>query len=396
MQVFKVFFKVIKKNMPLLSIYVVVFLAIAVLMTVLGGGTAGTDFTQTKAPLAVVNRDTDSELIQGFTAFVGEQANLVELQDEPEALKDALFFRKADVILTIPAGFTDAFLAGGKTAIGKLSVPNSTAAFYMDMLVDNYLNTARVYVNNAPGITQKALVSRVAADLSAETDVRMRTVAGSPAIGASANFYFNYSAYSLLAILILGVSAFMLVINKPELRLRNLCAPVSPRSITTQSLLAILVFAVGVWAIVVACAFLLYGSQMLSIGGLLMALNLFVFTIVALCLSYLLGSLIKNRNAQSAAANTISLGMSFLCGVFVPQSLLGDTVLSIARFLPAYWFVKNNNDIASIATFTGGNLSPIVTGVLIQLAFAAALLSITFAITRQRRNKTPKVPAAEG
>jgi ABC-2 type transport system permease protein len=393
MQVFKVFFKIIKKNLPMLSIYIVIFITIAVLMTVLGGAAPAADFTQARAPVAVINRDTDSELVRGFTAFIGERSDLVELRDEPEAIKDALFFRRADVILTIPPGFTDAVMSGKKAAVEKLAVPGSAASFYTDMLVDNYLNTARVYVHNVEGVPQAALISRVAADLSEETEVRVRAAKGSPAIGASVNFYFNYSAYSLLAILILGVSAFMLVINKPDLKLRNLCAPVSPRSVNTQSLLAILVFAAAVWGIVVGCAFVLYGSEMLSVGGALLAANLFVFALVALCLSYLLGSLIRNRNAQNAAANTISLGMSFLCGVFVPQSMLGDTVLSIARFLPAYWFVKNNNDIGNIASFTGANLVPIVTGILVQLAFAAALAAVAFALTRQRRNRPLKTPA---
>lgn len=43
---------------------------------------------------------------------------------------------------------------------------------------------------------------------------------------------------------------------------------------------------------------------------------------------------------QNAIVNTVSLGSSFLCGVFVQQELLGETVPSIARFLPAYWYVK--------------------------------------------------------
>jgi ABC-2 type transport system permease protein len=73
--------------------------------------------------------------------------------------------------------------------------------------------------------------------------------------------------------------------------------------------------------------------------------------------------------------------------------MLGDTVLSIARFLPAYWFVKNNNDIGNIASFTGANLVPIVTGILVQLAFAAALAAVAFALTRQRRNRPLKTPA---
>ena len=395
MQVFKVFFKIIKKNLALLSIYMVIFIAIAVLMTLLSNTAVSKDFTQTKSSVAVINHDKDSELVKGFTAVIAQKSKIVELKDEPEALRDALFFRKAEVILTIPAGFTDAVMSGQKTAIMKMAVPDSMAALYTDLLIDNYLNTARLYVGNVDGISQPMLAKRVAADLFAETQVSVRTTTNGATGDSSMSGFFNASAYSVLAILILGVSAFMLVMNKADLKRRNLCAPISPKSINMQSLLANLVFAATVWAVVVLCALVLFGGRMLTYNGLLFAANLFVFTLVALCLSYLLGSVIKNRNAQNAAANTISLGMSFLSGVFVPQYILSSTVKTIASFTPAYWFVKANNEIGGIVSFTGANLTSIITGYLIQLGFAAGLLALTFVLTTQRRNKVREMPALE-
>ena len=48
-------------------------------------------------------------------------------------------------------------------------------------------------------------------------------------------------------------------------------------------------------------------------------------------------------------ANILGLGMSFLCGIFVPQAFLGNTVLAIGRFLPAYWYVRITNMFGSYA-----------------------------------------------
>ena len=39
-------------------------------------------------------------------------------------------------------------------------------------------------------------------------------------------------------------------------------------------------------------------------------------------------------------ANTISLGMAFLCGTFVPFELLSDGVKRVAQFLPTYWYTQ--------------------------------------------------------
>lgn len=156
-----------------------------------------------------------------------------------------------------------------------------------------------------------------------------------------------------------------------------------------------MVFAALVCVIVLLCAFLMFGERMLSYNGLLWTINLFVFMLAALSLSFLLGSVIKNRNAQNAAANTISLGMSFLSGVFVPQYILSGTVKAIASFTPTYWFVKANNEIGGIVSFNGSNLSSIIGSYLIQLGFAAGLLVLTFIITKQKRNKVHEMPALE-
>ena len=48
----------------------------------------------------------------------------------------------------------------------------------------------------------------------------------------------------------------------------------------------------------------------------------------------------------------ISLGMAFLCGIFVPREFLSDTVMAIAHFLPAYWYA---NATDAIDNFTSGS-----------------------------------------
>jgi hypothetical protein len=67
-----------------------------------------------------------------------------------------------------------------------------------------------------------------------------------------------------------------------------------------------------------------------------------VLALIAVCLSigFPAGKFVRSFGVQNAIVNTVSLGSSFLCGVFVQQELLGETVPSIARFLSAYWYVK--------------------------------------------------------
>jgi ABC-2 type transport system permease protein len=132
-------------------------------------------------------------------------------------------------------------------------------------------------------------------------------------------------------------------------------------------------------------SFIMYGSYMFTANGLLLLLNSFVFTLAALSISFLIGNIIKSKGAMSAAANVFSLGTCFIGGVFVPQELLGKTVLTIASFTPTYWYVQSNNDIANIANFKMENLMPIFSNMLIVFGFAVAVLAVTLVVIKQKR-----------
>ncbi|MBP5268944.1 MAG: ABC transporter permease, partial [Ruminococcus sp.] len=70
------------------------------------------------------------------------------------------------------------------------------------------------------------------------------------------------------------------------------------------------------------------------------------------------------------ASNVISLVMSFRCGVFVPQTMLGDTVISIGKFLPAFWYIKVSDMLTGAQIF---NASKAAQYLLIEAGFAVAL-----------------------
>lgn len=60
---------------------------------------------------------------------------------------------------------------------------------------------------------------------------------------------------------------------------------------------------------------------------------------VALGIVFLIGQVMKKAETVSMVSNVIALGMSFLSGVFVPIEFLGDGIIKVAHFLPAYWYI---------------------------------------------------------
>jgi ABC-2 type transport system permease protein len=114
-------------------------------------------------------------------------------------------------------------------------------------------------------------------------------------------------------------------------------------------------------------------------------LNGFVYLIFATMLTILISVIAPGNKAVDMIANVISLGMSFVCGVFVPQSLLSGTVLNIGKFLPAYWYVRANNMLAGSSGEIFG-MGKYMTCIGIELAFSIAMFCVTLLVAKTKRS----------
>lgn len=385
MQVYKAFFKIIFKNLSQIMIYVVVFISLAIALANTSNQTVNTDFTETKVNIAFINYDGDSKLVEGLKNYLGKNGKLIDIPDDNQKLQDALFFRQVEYIVKVPEGFTEELLSGKTPQIEKTSLPGSTSGIYVDSIINKYLNTAKIYSSNMENLSEEQLISYVDNDLLQRIEVKVNNSEEEISKNEKRAFYFNYMAYALFAVLILGVCSVMLVFNNTDLKKRNNCSPIKLRNMNYQMILANFSFAILAWVAMISTSFIMYGSYMFTAKGALFLLNSFVFTLAALSVSYFIGNIVKSKGAMSAAANVFSLGSCFISGVFVPQELLGKTVLKIASFTPNYWYVKSNNIIANTVNFNVENLTPVFLNMLIVVGFAVAILSVTLVIIKQQR-----------
>lgn len=84
-------------------------------------------------------------------------------------------------------------------------------------------------------------------------------------------------------------------------------------------------------------------------------------------------------------SNIISLGMCFLCGVFVPMDVMNKNVLTVSQFLPVYWFEKVNDTLAGYHILPAETLSTIWKYMGIEALYVVALLAVIFAISRYQK-----------
>lgn len=380
MIVFKNYFKIVKSFIPTMILYTVIFTFFAVMSSTSSANPEG-DFAATKPKVSIINNDENTALIETFTDYIKENAQIVDINNNDNDIENALFFREVDFVLIIPKDFTEQFMAGLKPEIETMKVPDSYRATYLSMLLNRFLNVASIYVSS--GMDEDLLATNVKADLNVSAKVTMLEANKISKID-SARYYYNFSNYTLLAVCVYIIGMIMRSFRERNIKRRNLISSTSYNRINRSLFLSNLCIMILVWLVYVIMSFFLFGTDMFSQAGLLIILNSFIFSITILSIGFLIGNLVKSREAISGVVNVIALGTSFICGAFVPQQLLGDFVLGMARFLPSYWFIKNNNDIANLSIFNFDNLRPIFINMGIVLLFGILFFIITNVVNKYK------------
>lgn len=382
MQVFKTFLKVMRKRLHVSMIYIIIFIAICIAMTATAEDTKG--FENQRLDISVTDLD-DTTASHALKEFIAGNHNIVEIGTDKDEMMDALYYQSADIILTINEGYSER-LANGETddLLYDYRVPGTYTAAFFDMQIEQYIRTVSAYitggmpVDEAAQRTDELLAAEIDAEIYSESESDTSAQAEGP------GFYFQYLAYILIAVLLSGLCPTLLVMTSKEIRNRTNCSCVSVAKQTAQLVLGTVIFSAAVYMLLLIVATIMYGDFVFTRAGALSALNGLVYLLFTTLLTLMLAVIAPNERVVNMIANTFSLGMSFLCGVFVPQNLLSGTVLNIGRFLPAYWYIKANNMLSGLCGEVF-HAKEFCVCICIQLAFTAALFALTLLAAKIRR-----------
>lgn len=384
MQVYRAYFKIIRRNLPEISLYLGIFLLITILVVRLGGDQSGPELGRARINIAYINYDQGALLADRLGDYLQEHANIIDLSDDRESLQDALFFGKIKYVVKVPAGFSQSVLSGkNDVQLEKTSIESSASSVYLDFLINRYLSTASLYSRNMSGLNDAQLVDLVTATVNQHSDLEVKKYPN-PVSNLAKNFYILL-VYGMLFAIFLGVTSFMLVFNHPDIKKRNLGSPLKRLNMNMQIVLGNLTYSMAVWLIMVGLSLLMLGGAAFNLHSVLLYVNSLCLTLVCLSISFLAGIFMQNLQVRSAVANVLGLGLCFISGVFVPQAFLGKTVSFIASFTPTFWYVKAVNDIEKLVLVNAANITPIINSMLIQLGFVAALLAVAMAVSRYKQ-----------
>ncbi|MGF7001692.1 ABC-2 type transport system permease protein [Lachnospiraceae bacterium PFB1-21] len=378
MIVFKGFMKLVKKNAGIALMYISIFFAVSMMISKNANTSTSDNFIASELLVTVIDRD-QSPLSEALTAHLAETFTLVPMEDKENVLQDALFNRSTQYIIQIPENFQDDFQAGTQELITN-KIPDSTNGMYADQTVDAFLNDVRALNLAGYSLEEACQETKKAASVTADISL----ISEDTSVFSTYSFIFVYMPYIILSLCCYIPPIVLLAFKKKDLRTRILSAPISSRSQSLQLVLGFALLGLAFWVLNLLFVLIMDGKAFLQSPNVSYYLgNSLCLTLVSLAIAFLISTFLKRDDALSAITNVISLGMCFLCGVFVPLTLLGDSVKKFAQFLPLYWYENNVSLLNKVAITTKSQTLQLYQGFGIQLLFCVALVSIALMVNKR-------------
>ena len=203
---------------------------------------------------------------------------------------------------------------------------------------------------------------------------------------ATLESYFNFGAYAIISSVIVSVGLVFSGMNEPERVRRMDASPVSERQRSLAVFAAAAVLTVCIWLVSSMMGVVGFASAVAEVGVGRVCLALaatFALACTPLAVGFMLSSLGAREELLNGVGNLLGMLMTFLGGAWMPLSLMGSAVQTVARFVPTYW-VNDAIGKALTSDLTSAALDDIACDLGVTVLFAAAIAAVGLALAHNK------------
>lgn len=392
MQVFNCALRILRDNIAFLLIYIVGLSFMGIFMAHSLDMSSLEDVLETSSgKFALVDRD-NSSLSHAIEAVLEDRGVAISVEDSTRAFQDAVAKGQTDYLLVIPEGYESSFqeaLNAGET-VPQMEVVYSYYAAdgaYFDEVVNSYLGCVRAIFATNPNMKWEDVLEHASQAASNKASMHLLDVATTASGTDKFVFYLQWSTYTLFAGIVVCVGMLISIMNRADVRRRNLASPLSYRAFNVQLALACALIAVGssVWTFVLGLLAFPEAMGALSPAGLgLSALSVLCYALMALAFGFMLGQCGTSVLMCNAFGNIFGMLISFLGGAWISLDLLSPEIMAFAHWLPGYWYTDACHLSAGMTGTDLSVLSSVFVDLGVLLLFAAAFLGIGFVAAKRR------------
>ena len=375
MTIFKTYWKIVKKNIGIIILYTVMLLVFGTMN--LKANKNSFEFISSKPDIIIVN-NSSGIITDNLISYLKTNANVKNITDEND-IDDAVFFRDANYVIYIPKEFENK-IENGKEFNIDIKTNNSYDSYIASELLNRYLDVFSKYMNL---YNDKILaIQKLDNTLNKKADV---VIENKTNLNSKTSLFYNFSSYSIMAIVIYIICLVLSSFNDEKISKRTNVSGMNYKTFNNYLYISSFTFTFIIFIVYLILSFLILKSSILNINGILYSLNMFIFFIVSFTMAILISNLVKSKDAISGVVNVISLGSAFLCGAFIPVKYMPSFALKIAHIFPTFYFIDNNEYIASIQNFDKASYDFVLKNFIIMIVFIIFFLILNTLVTRFKR-----------
>ena len=375
MTIFKTYWKIVKKNIGIIILYTVMLLVFGTMN--LKANKNSFEFISSKPDIIIVN-NSSGIITDNLISYLKTNANVKNITDEND-IDDAVFFRDANYVIYIPKDF-ETKLESGKEVNIDIKTNNSYDSYIASELLNRYLDVFSKYMNL---YNDKILaIQKLDNTLNKKASVVIESKTN---LNSKTSLFYNFSSYSIMAIVIYIICLVLSSFNDEKISKRTNVSGMNYKTFNNYLYISSFTFTFIIFIVYLILSFLILKSSILNINGILYSLNMFIFFIVSFTMAILISNLVKSKGAISGVVNVISLGSAFLCGAFIPVKYMPSFALKIAHIFPTFYFIDNNEYIASIQNFDKASYDFVLKNFIIMIVFIIFFLILNTLVTRFKR-----------
>ena len=375
MTIFKTYWKIVKKNIGIIILYTVMLLVFGTMN--LKANKNSFEFISSKPDIIIVN-NSSGIITDNLISYLKTNANVKNITNEND-IDDAVFFRDANYVIYIPKEFENK-IENGKEFNIDIKTNNSYDSYIASELLNKYLDVFSKYMNL---YNDKILaIQKLDNTLNKKADV---VIENKTSLNSKTSLFYNFSSYSIMAIVIYIICLVLSSFNDEKISKRTNVSGMNYKTFNNYLYISSFTFTFIIFIVYLILSFLILKSSILNINGILYGLNMFIFFIVSFTMAILISNLVKSKGAISGVVNVISLGSAFLCGAFIPVKYMPSFALKIAHIFPTFYFIDNNEYIASLQNFDKASYEFVLKNFIIMIVFIIFFLILNTLVTRFKR-----------
>lgn len=334
MTVYKTFFKVVNKYKFLIIIYT----AMLILFAGFNMQTSqnSTNFVAEKPDVLIINNDKEQKLSKNLVEYIEKNSNIVDIENDEEARKDALFYRDVSYIIYIPENYSKDFLNGLNPEISIKSAGDAGSS-YAEMMLTRYIKVANIYQKELQN--EDELIKTINETLEKEAETEITSKLDTDNLTRAA-FYYNFMNYSILAGCVYVICIIISSFREEKIRKRTVISSMNYKKFNRQLLVSNGALAFILWLLYVVLSFILIGDIMFTTHGLILIANSFIFSVCSLTIAFLIANLINNKNAINGIINVVALRFKLFMWCFCASRM-------VARH-----YIKNSSYFTFILVYT--------------------------------------------